>query len=74
TNNIARRIHEHKTKYNPRSFSAQYNLKKLLYYEDFDYVWDAINREKQIKAGSRKKKIALIVSMNPTFEDLSADW
>jgi len=52
----------------------RYRINKLVYYEEFDYIEDAINREKQIKAGSRKKKIELIKSINPYWKDLSAEW
>jgi putative endonuclease len=51
-------------------FTKKYNVKKLVYYEIVDDIERAIEREKQIKAGSRKKKIDLIKSMNPTFNDL----
>ncbi len=71
TNNIERRLNEHKTKYNPKSFSAHYNLYKLLYFEHFDYVLDAIDREKQIKRWNRKKKLWLIKRYNPKFIDLT---
>jgi len=69
TNNIIKRINEHKTGAN-KGFSSQYNLNKLIYYETYDYINDAIAREKQIKGGSRKKKEDLINSLNPTWEDL----
>lgn len=69
TSNLIKRGFEHKTK--PiASFTAKYNINKLVYYEIFDDVNDAIRREKQIKGGSRKKKIVLIQSMNPKWEDL----
>jgi putative endonuclease len=55
-------------------FTSKYNCNKLVYYEDFKYVLDAIAREKQIKAGSRAKKIKLIVSINKNWDDLSRDW
>ncbi len=70
TNNLQRRINEHKTKLNPKSFSAQYNLHKLVYFETFDNIVEAIAREKQLKAGSRKKKVNLIISINPDWKDL----
>lgn len=70
TSNLIRRIEEHKTKRNPKSFSARYNLDKLVYYETFQMIGDAIGREKQLKAGSRAKKILLIEGMNPDWEDL----
>ena len=49
-------------------------MSKLVYYEEYGYVWGAINREKQIKAGTRQKKIDLINSINPEWKDLSEDW
>ena len=71
TNNLIGRVIQHKAKLHSDSFTARYNVKKLVYYEVFDYPYDAINREKQIKAGPRRNKIALIKSMNPEFKDLS---
>lgn len=69
TNNLLRRIYEHKNKLIP-GFTSKYNVNKLVYYEIFGDVNEAINREKQIKAGSRKKKIELILKDNSEFEDL----
>lgn len=71
TRNLQERIDQHKSKKHPGSFSARYNVCKLLYYECFETIGEAINREKQIKAGSRKKKIELIEQMNPEWSDLS---
>jgi len=71
TNNLYRRIAEHKEMLNSKSFSARYNCNKLVYYEFFHSIEEAIQREKQLKAGSRKKKIELINSINPLWEDLS---
>ena len=68
------RIYEHKSKKHPNSFSAKYNLNSLVYFEEFQYIEEAIQREKQIKAGSRNKKIELIEKMNPNWLDLSKDW
>ena len=73
TNNLPRRIYEHKAKL-VDSFTKRYNLNKLVYYEVFDQVEYAILREKQIKGGSRVKKIALIISMNPKWLDLSLEF
>ena len=70
TSNILRRIQQHKDKKYKTSFSARYNLNKLVYYEAFQKIGDAIAREKQLKAGSRAKKIALIVGVNPNYDDL----
>jgi len=69
TNDIYRRVYEHKNKL-IKGFSSKYNVTKLIYYEVFDNVESAIVREKQIKGGSRKKKINLIMNMNPMFIDL----
>jgi putative endonuclease len=69
TNNLVRRIYEHKHKSN-NSFTSKYKVNKLVYYEIFGDVNEAIKREKQIKAGSRKKKIDLILKDNPRFDDL----
>ncbi|WP_428223365.1 GIY-YIG nuclease family protein [Flavobacterium sp.] len=70
TSNLPQRILEHKEKRYPNSFSARYNLNKLVYYESFQMIGDAIGREKQIKAGSRQDKIDLILSINPEWKDL----
>ena len=69
TNNLIRRIKEHKDKINP-SFSSRYNLYKLVYFEEFDKPLTAINREKQIKKYSRMKKDNLIKTKNPDWNDL----
>lgn len=70
TSNLPNRIIEHLEKRHPDSFSAKYNVTKLVYYEQFQMIGDAIGREKQIKAGSRTKKVALINSINPDWNDL----
>lgn len=69
TNNLVRRLYEHKNKLSD-GFSKKYNLNKLVYYEVFNDPEHAISREKQIKAGSRKKKVELVESMNPYWQDL----
>jgi putative endonuclease len=73
TNNLERRVHEHKNKLIP-GFTAKYNVTRLVYYEEGTDVNRAIAREKQIKGWLRKKKIALIESLNPEWIDLSEDW
>ena len=73
TNNLERRVYEHKNKIF-KGFTSQYNLDKLVYYEDFHEITDAIVREKQIKGWVRKKKDELILKMNPELKDLSAEW
>lgn len=70
TNDLIRRILEHTEKLNPSSFSAKYNLDKLVYFENFHNIDEAISREKQLKAGSRIKKEKLINEMNPEWLDL----
>ena len=70
TSNLPTRILEHIEKRYRDSFSARYNLNKLVYYEPFQMIGDAIGREKQLKAGSRAKKTALINSINPEWKDL----
>ncbi len=67
---LKKRIIQHKERINPRSFSARYHLNKLVYYEAFQMIGDAIAREKQLKAGNRARKIALIECMNPEWKDL----
>lgn len=70
TNNILNRNYQHKNKENQVSFTAKYKTDKLVWYETFNNINNAIAREKQIKAGSRKKKIDLINKLNPTWKDL----
>ncbi len=70
TSNLPGRVWQHKEKF-VKGFTKQYNVDKLVYYEVFDDPYEAITREKQIKGGSRKKKIDLIQKMNPTWRDLS---
>ncbi|GAP39400.1 GIY-YIG nuclease family protein [Flexilinea flocculi] len=69
TNNIQRRVIEHKSG-KGSYFTSKYHLTKLVYFETSSDVYAAISREKQIKAGSRKKKIDLINSINPEWKDL----
>jgi putative endonuclease len=73
TNSLVRRVHEHKTKMN-EGFSSQYKIDRLAYYERHTSIHKALAREKQIKGWRRIRKIELIVSMNPTWADLAADW
>ena len=70
TNDLAKRVYEHKHKLIP-GFTAQYNLGKLVYFEYGNDVTAVIAREKQLKGWLRSKKIALIESMNPSWDDLS---
>lgn len=69
TGDLARRVWEHKSGL-VDGFTKKYNVTKLVYAEAYDYVLDAIEREKQIKAGSRQKKVGLIESENPQWRDL----
>jgi putative endonuclease len=69
TNNLTRRIWEHKSKL-IEGFTKKYNVDKLVYFESFDNPDDAIKREKQLKAGSRKKKVELISKLNPEWKEL----
>lgn len=73
TNNLERRLWEHKNEVFP-GFTKRYNIKKLVYYETTGDTLSAIAREKQIKGWLRQKKIALIESANPNWEDLSEKW
>jgi len=72
TNDLSRRVSEHKAG-GGSTFTRKYNLNKLVYYELSEDVNIAIAREKQIKAGSRQKKINLIEEMNPAWDDLSLE-
>jgi putative endonuclease len=69
TGNLAKRVYEHKEKF-VEGFTKRYRITKLVYYEVYDEVHSAIAREKQIKAGSRRKKVELIESMNKEWRDL----
>lgn len=69
TNNLERRIFEHKNKLIP-GFSTKYNIDKLVYYEETSDVQAAIAREKQLKNWRREKKNALVASLNPEWKDL----
>ena len=73
TNNLERRVFEHKQALKP-GFTTHYKIDRLIYFERFGDIRSAITREKQIKGLLRIKKIALIVSMNPEWKDLSEDW
>ena len=73
TNNLERRVSEHKQKLNA-GFTSKYNVTQLVYYETYPDVNAAIAREKQIKGWLRTKKIALIEGMNPEWKDLSLEW
>ena len=70
TSNLRARIVKHIEKSFPNSFTARYNVNKLVYYEVFDSIVDAIAREKQLKAGPRKQKEGLVNKFNPEWNDL----
>ena len=69
TNNLKRRVIEHRT-YDPKSFTSRYKCHKLIYYEEYSSVQEAIAREKQIKSWKRWRKEKLITAMNPERIDL----
>jgi putative endonuclease len=73
TNNMYRRALEHKSG-EIEGFASKYHCDRLVYYEGFDDVYKAIGREKQLKGWTRAKKIALIESKNPRWEDLAEKW
>jgi len=72
TNNLSRRIGEHRSGLGS-TFTRQYRAHKLVYFERFEKPLAAIAREKQIKAGSRRKKVLLIESINPEWQDLTPE-
>ena len=74
TNSLERRIEEHKNKIDLNCFTAKYNVNLLVYFETFQYINDAINREKQLKKWNRQWKINLIEEENKDWKDLSEDW
>jgi putative endonuclease len=73
TNDLQRRVFEHKEG-RLGSFTARYNVKRLIYFEEFGDINQAITREKEIKRMTRRRKIELIESMNPDWQDLSQGW
>ncbi len=74
TSELSIRVKKHKAKAYSNSFAARYNIDRLVYYEEFGDIRDAINREASIKNMHRVEKIQLIVATNPTWRDLSEDW
>lgn len=69
TNDLVRRVYEHKNKF-LKGFTSRYNVTKLIYFEDYEDINQAIDREKQIKGWLRRKKIELIEEFNPEYKDL----
>jgi len=70
TNDLIRRVSEHRDNVEPKSFTARYNIHKLVYFEMSSDVYAAIEREKQIKSWNRKRKNELVEKMNPEWKDL----
>ena len=73
TNDLTRRVYEHQHKV-VEGFTKKYNVTKLVYYEATDSTEAAIEREKQIKGWLRRKKVALIESVNPCWENMAKEW
>ncbi|MBI1309282.1 MAG: GIY-YIG nuclease family protein [Proteobacteria bacterium] len=71
TDNLPRRVHEHKTKTNPACHTAKHNITQLVFFESFNNVMVAIKREKQLKKWRRNWKFNLVETSNPTWQDLS---
>ncbi len=73
TNSVKRRMAEHRER-RAGTYTARYNIDRLVYYEHFQYVYNAIARETELKTWNRGRKIELIESVNPTWRDLAEDW
>jgi len=73
TNNLRRRIDEHKRKL-VTGFTAKYNINRLVYFDVFEDVRNAVDCEKKIKSWTRAKRVALVESRNPKWDDLSREW
>jgi len=71
TADLYTRVYEHKTNFFPNSFTAKYNISKLVYYENFHFIDEAIAREGQIKKMARQKKMSLIERSNPEWKDIT---
>ena len=74
TTELEIRVQQHKQKDDPTCHTAKYNINRLVYFEQFSRITDAIAREKQLKGWLRIRKLELIISTNPTWRDLSDDW
>ena len=74
TSDLMQRVKDHKSNADPRSHCSKYNIHDLVYYEVFESINQAIARETSLKGILRIRKIQLIVGLNPTWRDLSADW
>jgi putative endonuclease len=73
TSKFVQRVFQHKTGFF-KGFTSRYNMDRLVYWEKFKRAHDAVARERQLKGWTRIKKVQLIVSMNPTWEDLAEGW
>jgi putative endonuclease len=73
TDSLDRRVMQHKSG-EIEGFTKRYHINRLVYFEEYKYVYNAIRREKQIKGLDRQKRLALIESMNPTWQDLAENW
>lgn len=74
TNNLYFRVKQHKEAKKKSAFTARYRINRLVYYEEYDNIYEAIDREKQIKRWRREKKLNLINEVNPKWKDLAKDW
>ncbi|WP_225000118.1 GIY-YIG nuclease family protein [Cesiribacter sp. SM1] len=74
TDDLQRRVEEHKNSLHSQSFSSRYKVHKLVWWEEHPTAEEALEREKQLKAGPRAKKVALIEAHNPLWLDLAKDW
>ena len=74
TSNLTNRLYQHRTGQFKNAFTSRYNVSKLVFFEEFSSIEYAISKEKQLKSGSRKKKIDLIESINPDWNDLSGSY
>ena len=70
TSNLLQRVYQHRTHAMPGSFTDKYNCTKLVWYQFFDRIEDAISEEKRLKTGSRQQKLDLIIESNPEWNDL----
>lgn len=73
TTDVRTRLWEHREKINPKSFTARYNTSKLIYYEPYQSVEEAVERERYIKGKTRKWKADLVATMNPNWNDLTVE-
>jgi len=73
TTDLRTRLWEHREKINPKSFTARYNTSKLIYYEPYQSVEEAVERERYIKGKTRKWKADLVATMNPNWNDLTVE-